>query len=48
MIAGRRFDASLLLSDWYNYELDLQLVLDLDNATRDADRINAKISLFDC
>ena len=47
MIAGRRFNANLL-SDWHNYELDFQLVLDFHNATRNADWINAKISLFDC
>ena len=35
------------LSEWHNYEIDLQLVLDLDRATRDANRINTKISLFD-
>ncbi len=48
MIAGRRFNTSIPSSEWHNYELDLQLVLDLNNASRDADRINAKISLFDC
>ena len=46
MIAGRIFKANFLLSDWHNYELDLQLVLDPDNATRDADWINAEISLY--
>ena len=48
MIAGRRFNASPLLSDWHNYELDFQLVLDPHNATPDGDWINAKIRLFDC
>ncbi len=48
MIAGRTFNVSLLLWDWRNYELDFQLVLDLHNATRDSDWMNAKISLFDC
>jgi hypothetical protein len=45
MIAGRRFNANLL-SDWHNYELDFQLVLDFHNATRNADWIDAKICLI--
>jgi hypothetical protein len=37
----------LLVSDWHNYELDLQLIFDLDYTTRAADWTNAEISLLD-